>query len=245
MNGCNVGVELEVENYHGYDAPAAWKVVGEAMLLNGAEFVLRKPLSGDKLVAAVTGLCKGLTTETFTQRCSTHIHIDVRELNHLERMKFITAYVIFEPLLLSLIDPDRVGNVFCLPVSHSVGLEEALIKLSQNKIEFEDIGLGGYKYGAMNIASVNNLGSLEFRALHGTGSAKEILNWIELHTLIKKYAMSYEGSPADMLTDVSAKGCVGFAEEVFGDLTKQFRDIDWLVYSGVRSAQYFAFTGDW
>lgn len=245
MNGCNVGVELEMENYTGYKPPNTWNVVGEAMLRNGAEFVLNEPLSGDKLKKAITDMCKGLTTETFTQRCATHIHIDVRDLNHLQRMKFITAYTIFEPLLLSLIDPERVGNVFCLPICHSEGLEEALIKLSTNELAFDDIYMEDYKYGAMNIASVANLGSLEFRALHGTGSAKEILNWIELHTLIKQWAVAYKGSPADMLTEVSAKGCVGFCELVFGGLSKQFRNTDWLVYEGVRSAQYFAFTGDW
>ena len=245
MNNCNVGVELEMENYNGNNPPEEWKVVGEAMLINGAEFVLRRPLRGDKLVKAITSMCAGLTTEKFTQRCSTHIHVDVRDMNHLERMKFITTYTIFEPLLLSLINPDRVGNVFCLPISHSVGLEEALVGLSNGELQFRDIDLNGYKYGAMNIASVNNLGSLEFRALHGTGDAKEILNWIELHTLICKWSLAYKGTPADMMTEVSAKGCVGFANEVFGDLVKQFKDIDWLVYEGVRSAQYFAFTGDW
>lgn len=245
MNGCNVGVELEVENYGGYNPPNAWKVVGEAMLRNGAEFVLKEPLSDAKLKKAIIDMCEGLTTETFTQRCSTHIHVDVRGLSHLERMKFITTYTIFEPLLLSLINPERVGNVFCLPICHSEGLEGALIKLSTNDLAFDDIYMEDYKYGAMNIASVNNLGSLEFRALHGTGSAKEILNWIELHTRIKQWSLAYKGSPADMLTEVSAKGCVGFCESVFGELSGQFRDVDWLVYEGVRSAQYFAFTGDW
>lgn len=245
MNGCKVGVELECENFKGYRPTREWEVVGEAMLLNGAEFVLRKPLSDNNLRMAVEDLCGGLTKERFTQRCSTHIHVDVSELSHYERMKFITLYTIFEPLILTRINEDRVGNVFCLPISHSVNLEETLIGLATSEITFEDINIGDYKYGSINLASVNRLGSLEFRALHGTGDAQEILEWIDLHTLIKKFSMEFDGTPADMVTLMSVEGATEFCKKVWGDYTDTFKEVDYLMYQGVRNAQYFAFTGRW
>jgi hypothetical protein len=245
MNGCKVGIEVEVEEYSGLTNLKDWAVVGEAMLINGAEFVLREPLAGAKLSSAVKTLCGKLTTEVFTQRCSVHIHVDVREFTHLERMKFITLYTMFEPLLMTLLKEGREGNVFCLPIAHSHQMEEALIKLSTGVWDFDDIGMNNYKYGSINLASVSRLGSLEFRALHGTGDADEILRWVRLHTAIAKFAKKFKGTPADMVTSMSITGTEEMCVAVLGDDAIYVNDADALLYKGARNAQFFAYTGNW
>ena len=242
-----VGIEIECEGADNVIKHPQWAVTHDGSLQNGLEYVLAKPLAGDTLSKAVHDLCGKFTTEKFSQRCSTHIHIDVRGMSHVQRFNFITLYVMFEKVILSLVNEDRVGNLFCIPVFDSVATEEVLGQLASNELSFEGLSLEEWKYAGMNLASVNKLGSLEFRSLHGTRNPEEILNWVDVHVKLKEYAMTEGLTPSKIILDSSISGHLGLFKKVLGDTAEQFkgfgiqRDIE----SGVSVAQYFAFTGDW
>tara|TARA_R110000851_G_scaffold274304_1_gene426922 strand:+ start:78 stop:821 length:744 start_codon:yes stop_codon:yes gene_type:complete len=244
---CKVGVEIECEGVEDVKEHPLWKFEREEMLRGGAEYVLRSPLKGASLKRAVIEMTKLLDVEKFTQRCSTHIHIDVRDMNRVQRMNFITLYIMFERVLLSLVEENRVGNLFCLPAFDSNSLEEVLYDVAIKNLELKDLSLEGWKYSAINLASIGRLGSLEFRALHGTKDPKEIMNWIDLHLCMQEYAMGEGLTPESIAIASSAKGFTGIFEEVFGELSKQFvhLDLEELIREGVQIVQFYAFTGDW
>jgi len=242
-----VGIEIECEDVPSVIKVPEWKVTEDGSLRDGIEYVLAKPLAGDDLKAALDKLCGKFTTEKFSQRCSTHIHIDVRGMTHTQMFNFITLYVMFERVILSLVNEMRVGNLFCLPVFDSVATEEVLGQLANKELSFNDLDLDEWKYAGMNLASVRKLGSLEFRSLHGTANAEEILNWVNVHIKLKEYAMTEGLTPDNIILDSSISTHAGLFTKVMGEYTAQFgtlglhKDIE----AGVRIAQYFAFTGDW
>lgn len=242
-----VGVEIECENARHPLQVDGWNDVGEAMLINGREYVLWEPLSGQALVDAVTNMCNAFKKEKFTQRCSTHIHIDVRDLTEVQMFNMITYYVIFERILLDFIAPERNGNVFCLPLYDAIGTEEILIRMSGDKGAFKRIRLDEAKYGSINLASPARLGSLEFRALEGTKDPVRLLNWINLHLCLKKAALVEGLTPDQIVLNMSVEGPEAMLRGVFGVKAGllNINNLEERMFEGVRNAQYFAFNGDW
>lgn len=246
-----VGVEIECENVERLIPDDYFRHVHEAMLVDGAEYVLREPLMEPELSNAITGLMDKFTDEAFSQRCSTHIHIDVREMSRVQLFNFITLYVMFEHVILKLVKEDRVGNLFCLPVFDSHATEAILIELAIKAVDIKELRMDDWKYSAINLASVAKLGSLEFRALHGTKSPVELINWIGVHKKLAEYAMKEELTPDKLIMESSVGGNTEEFKLVMGELFPVFSDIltdeelDGLIYKGVRNAQYFAFSGDW
>lgn len=242
-----IGVEVEVENAQALPRLKYWDVVGEAMLKNGAEYVLRKPLSGESLTKAMDELYDKFTAERFTQRCGTHIHVDIQPMSRVELFNFITLYVVFEPLILKLLQEERVGNCFAVPVADSVGIQDYLIDAAKGYIDLRNLGLQDAKYGAINLASIGRLGSLEFRALHGTGDKYEVLDWIDVYRNMYSYATTEGLTPDKIISEGSIKGQMWLFEQVgLKDLNVlSVFQVEDLMYEGVRNAQFFAFSGDW
>lgn len=242
-----VGIEIECENVNEAIRDPDWRPEHEGMLVGGMEYVLKAPLEGEQLTKSVRRFCKKFTTEVFTQRCSTHIHIDVRGMNKTQLFNFITLYVCFEKVILSLVDEQRVGNLFCLPTYESTTVEDVLCEIVRGELRFEDLHLNGWKYSGMNLASIGRLGSLEFRSLHGTSDPDELLTWIGVHLCLQKYAMKDGLTPDQIIMESSFKGSEIFTKEVFDGFFKLFKELDLfdLVQEGVRNAQYFAFAGEW
>ncbi len=242
-----IGVEIECEGVEKAKRHLMWRVDHEPMLKGGVEYVLKKPLQGVALSTSVYELTSLMKEEVFTQRCSTHIHVNVNDMNRVQKMNFITLYIMFERVLLSLVEESRVGNVFCLPVFDSNSVENVLCSIAEKEVGLEDLGLDHWKYSAINLASIGRLGSLEFRALHGTKDPVEIMNWVNLHLRMKAYAGGLGVTPETLVMDSSAKGFVGLFKEVFGDLAEQFEhlNLEELILDGMHTVQYYAFTGDW
>jgi hypothetical protein len=222
-------------------------VVNEPMLQGGVEYVLKKPLKGKALEEAVNNLCDKLDVEKFTQRCSTHIHLDVRDMNLTQIMNLVTVYVCFERIILSLVQEERVGNLFCLPVYDSLAVEDILIEVAKGTKDIYKLPLEGWKYCSINLASIGRLGSLEFRSLHGTKDPDEILRWIGVHQKLYAYAMTEGLTPDQIIMNTSVKGGATFFKEVMGEMSEHFEGLDLnnLVELGMRNAQYFAFSGEW
>ncbi len=246
-----VGVEIECENVEHVIPDDYFKYVHEAMLVNGAEYVLRQPLVEPELSNAITGLLGKFTDEVFSQRCSTHIHIDTRDMTRTQLFNFITLYVMFEYVILKLVKEERVGNLFCLPVFDSHATEAILIELAVKAVDIKELRMDDWKYSSINLASVAKLGSLEFRSLHGTKDPVELINWINVHKKLAEYAMKEGLTPDKLIMESSVGGNTEEFKLVMDELFPLFSNIltegelDRLIYKGVRNAQYFAFSGDW
>lgn len=201
-----VGLELE---YEGLTLPPSelfknssrWTVTDDGSLriidgLPAAEFIFSAPLCGKDLTLALVELQDALTKlpkpPMLSKRTSTHVHLDVRNLNLDQLLYFLITYIIIEKVLFNWVGNDRETSNFCLPFYHAEGeiFEQfnketfshpaSLIQLSHHTNK---------RYNALNITALNKYGSLEFRHLPGTIDIPKIKTWINLILRLKQWAM--------------------------------------------------------
>lgn len=157
------GVEVELEecSIHSSEVAAKWWSVKEDNSLrshtgSSMELVFVEPLGGADAVAAVgelVGLLKELKP-TCSDRCGTHVHVDVRGMEQQHYRMFVAAAMFVEPLLLAMFASARSENAFCLPAYKCVVPN---------------------KYRGVNLATTTTYGSVEFRMFPSTRGGEELI----------------------------------------------------------------------
>lgn len=201
----------------------------------------------------------------FSHRTSIHVHVDVRDMNPNDLFSFLYNYIIFERLMFRWIQEqsgiDRSESPFCVPyycspdeytgvLSDLLDLErvynktigdtdgDEIMAMEQVQNSIHHIFSRGPRYLAVNFSSLLNMGTLEFRQLHGTDNPDVILKWIHLILHLKRHALENREPPEYTLMRISADPNA-YLQQVFGSLWEEleFPDTQWLLYSGVRKAQ--------
>jgi hypothetical protein len=204
-NSDGIGVEVELENinyfYHDNELPQIygfWKTVEDGSLRDGTEFIFDGPLKGANITAALDVLSdfldkyrKNGKPVQVSERCSVHIHLDVREIEEPQLINLILIYMFFERLLFHYINPTRSKNNYCRPLTDSV-FKYTLNKLkSQNSSGYslssiiQFVKMECDKYSALNILPITKYGSVEFRHHHGTTNMSDVKDWINIILSIK------------------------------------------------------------
>ena len=260
-----MGVEIEVERadrrFIDIRNHPFWSVTEEPMLRNnGREFIFATPLFGQDLVDALEffdqtiGEAKHDNPDSFefNHRTSVHAHIDVRDMEPEELFRMLMYYVIFERLLFDWIHRvsgiDRSENPFCIPYFNSaddyIGLLNTLNKMNRYpdpEVAIRDHLLApAQRYSAVNFASLDQFGTLEFRQLHGTHEYDVIMFWIQVIQNLKRAAKKYQIDPDQLLAHVSGIGPREFLREVFPEnheTLMEMPDVEWEIMLGVRRAQ--------
>jgi hypothetical protein len=212
-----LGIECEIENlYETVSRPVYWNITEDGSLRNhGYEFVSH-PIRASSAEQALTDLFRAIArynTAHYTERTSTHIHVNVRTLTLSQLESLVLTYMVFERAIYKWIGHDRENNIFCVPL-HSIHLTNNLCSSLQN-IE----ALHWTKYTGLNLAPILQKGTIEFRHLYGTNDVGTIMTWINLLLSLKKYAL--RNNPVDVIARINTLNNVsdyyGFCQEVFGD----------------------------
>lgn len=193
-------VGVEVELYYKPFFTNLWESVSDGSLrgVSGVEYRFTQPMFGTDIIKALDEIdehANGLP-DLFDTDCSTHIHIDVRDMNYEQLAAFIQYWVIFEMVFFRVFAPNRINNNFCVPVSKAHGQEVSLSNLYKALIvggEHLIFSTSG-RYSALNIQSILNTGSLEFRLFNGSCDKEELLLWINSLLCLKKQALEYNGA---------------------------------------------------
>lgn len=192
-----IGIELEVElcpNTFNFDY--FWTETVDYSLRNYGKEYISIPLRAKQIPYAIEYLKEVLSSSNpsyeFSNRCSTHIHLNVKDFT-VDRLKvFLLLYSIFEKHFFNIAGSKRETNIFCVPLYKTEELE---------KIEcfLDDITIWN-KYSALNLGCVlgspdnQKIGTVEFRHLYGTLDTDILYPWInsiiELRMASLKY--SYE-----------------------------------------------------
>lgn len=154
-SNCLFGIEIELEEavlgdfqaqYWGAKDDGSLRTVGRGR--HSLELVLVQPLGGKDLELALgelRALIAALSPKC-SDRCSVHVHMDVRDLELSTYHILVALSMYVEPVLFSLVkSEDREENAFCLP---------------SYKIVRPD------KYRGVNVAATAAYGSIEYR-MHG------------------------------------------------------------------------------
>ena len=175
-----VGIEVELENLRDLSNAPFWNVVADHSLRNnGAEFV-SVPVSGKNIDAALASLRnileKNMGYET-SVRCSTHVHINVSDLDRGQLHMLIALYACFEKLLFSLHDERRIHNPYCYPLTY---LRNINTITARNNLEY-------MKYCALNTGHLSDYGTVEFRHMEGLESVEKLERWIQIIQKLVQY----------------------------------------------------------
>lgn len=222
--GGDYGIEIEIEGENLPLEITGWKIEEDPSLRGDfpnskAEYVLPRPLNLDAIPGRLELINTAMKTykskPKFSYRCSTHVHRNVQELTKAELAAFLYTSVLVEPFMELFVDEDRIANRFALRFRDSTFTLDVIARFCEGG-SFEHIHIGnGYRYASVNLDSVRNYGSVEFRMLHGTVDAKEIFNWVSLIDCIYKFSL--RKTPKD-IQKAFLKG--DFLSQVFGDLHK-------------------------
>ena len=227
----DVGIEIELEGRNLPQGYAGQSVNGVTWVWHndgslrapggrepgGSEYVLSQPCDVADVRPLVTNLFdyikKSRGEIVNSTRCSTHVHLNMRSVKLPQLAAFVALWGVFEDSLSNFCGGHRSGNHFAMRMSDSHAAVTAW---------FEAFKTGNFefsrerRYLALNPACLATFGSLEVRTGGGVDNADEVVEWVEMLTKLKTYALKI-ADPSTIGADFSAYGVDGFAERVFGE----------------------------
>jgi Putative amidoligase enzyme len=174
------GAELEIEDINLVKSlPAGVDVVDDNSLRNGGREFLTGPRHLEDCVSVLANIHKGIQTgnKKFTERTSTHVHVNVMYYTQEQVKTLLYLYSIFEPLTFNFVGEARKKNIHCVPLEYTT-----MHALFKRPIDF--IASRWHKYSALNLKPLSSLGTVEFRHLEGTDDVERFEAWLKfLRTL--------------------------------------------------------------
>lgn len=198
------GVEIELENLGEVSHPRFqyWSSKEDGSLRNGGiEYVCSSPWGGRDLYNAAIEIDSFLFNNTpdETWRCSTHVHVDVRDMTEEEVKKMILAYLFYERPLFRCSGFHRYRNNFCVALGFA---QEYIDILSDNwnKENFlSHIVVNWNKYTAMNLCPMSSFGSIEFRISEAKWRKGRLIRLVNRFLSLKEVAKGFEGTDEEFL----------------------------------------------
>lgn len=261
----DLGVEIELENLEEFNKYPLkhhfWHVTEDGSLRNyGREFILchmehgklggqLSPIRGKDFVDALDDwakwhkkYCEVAEPPQATKRTSIHVHVDVRGMDVEEIGKFILLYATFEPTLFKILNNGREEDIYCTPFAlnfQGKARASRLINNHSQKGEVYESLNKSQKYESMNLRSILQRGSIEFRIHHGTTDTEEILRWVNILLILRRAAMDEDIQLIDYPVHASNLGLINFVGNVFKEYIHIIADHldEELLLSGVRQAQ--------
>lgn len=240
-----VGIEIETEtknrdNYPDgfleqdrdgrWTAPSLkyWDVHVDGSLRDfGLEYVLKQPLMVDKEVplaleefATKTAKVKFIKDSVTT---SVHVHVNMLNETFITMGNFFTLYCLFENLLIRYSGPDRLSNLFCLPICDAEDTYKNMVTMMQaaeaRNYRKMFLSEANVKYAALNVSAFRNFGSVEIRSFRGETDTKLISNWVNILYKIMVFARKAANPKEIMLQWKERQG--KFVSDVFNDQYKE------------------------
>lgn len=254
------GVELEIEHNDSsaFRKSKNWTIVSEGSI-SGYEAVLSRPMQGKDLYLALmdADACfnsMGDLSEAFSERTSTHIHVNILDMTFTQLLNFICLGVLFEKVLFKYVAPHRSNNHFCWAVGDCPAIIDRLLAVikvyNKNALNLgtkvsdalaSNFEIHSAKYAGINLSSIDRYGSLEFRMHQGTSDITSIIRWINVLGTIKNYAMLPNLSPTNILETKESQGIGSIFKHVLGRYQGllNYPNVEDDILYGARLAQDF------
>lgn len=204
-----IGIEIELEHVkiHGHTAPWITKE-DHSLKKNGLEFTLLTYHN-----YAEESIAKLLTNikSKATSRCGIHVHINALDMTLNEIKVMLMYYMVFERALYAY-SGKRWKNIFCVP------MREWCVSL-----DYDNLLVMGHlwqKYSGLNLLTLKQFGTIEFRQMIGTTNPSYIQGWIEMIVALKK--ASRGKNPLEVAEEIgmmnSTSGYWHLMKTIFGNL---------------------------
>ncbi len=224
-----IGLEVELEHIPRSDyknlSESTWRVCDDGSLKDSGKEFVTIPIKFKYLEMELNRLFSGLSKPLVSTRCSTHVHINVREMTTEELGVFILLYSIFERAFYRF-SGDRWNSNFCIPLFASPYYPKRLLKhLFNEKISPREFEISWYKYLGFNVCPIIGSdgsgvqGTVEFRHMEGTTDPKYIINWINLIVSLKLASKRFnlETMKGILLTMNADSSYISLTQSIFGE----------------------------
>ena len=197
------GMECEIESIKSpSDAYAGFTTTTDGSLRNhGYEFI-SAPLDKETLLGAFKNLHATLQyydkSDAFSNRTSTHVHINCRTLTPEQTRQLVLFYALFEEFFFSFVDPVRRSNIHCVPLT-----ETFLPSVYRNNLN--SMIDHWHKYTALNLIPLTKLGTIEFRHLQGTDNEEVTTQWLSCLERLWNLAQKDKISAAALTDEATLK----------------------------------------
>lgn len=232
----DIGLEVETESKTEYIPPkmSFWGVHADNSLRDfGIEYVLKQPLDYEDNFKKALEEFKDKTKEIkFIQdsvTTSVHVHLNILNDNFITLGNFLTAYTLTENLLIRFSGEDRLSNLFCLPIVDAEeiveNMVEMMVHISKNNFSKMGFSIDQTKYGAINLSSIQNYGSIELRSFKGTTDTDLIYTWVGILYRLLQFARTPGLYPPHIIMSTKDKG-TKVLEEIFGPFRDTIKHVD-------------------
>jgi hypothetical protein len=215
-----LGIEIEVEGIHYVEAfQYYWKHKADGSLRNNGVEYASIPLRADQVEYALNHwneLIIKNNNPQFSQRTSTHIHLNVRDMTWEEIENMVLLYMIFERHFFLQTNQDREHSIFCVPLYKTD-------KAAQLQ-PIECCSSYWNKYAALNLCTILGgespmFGTIEFRHMHGTSDPDVLIPWINNILRLKAQALHMQpGEVRKLLETINTTSeYLGLYTQIFGE----------------------------
>lgn len=249
------GVEIEAE---GHNLPTNldrnfWRTDIDGSLKSGFaafEYVMPLPLNLKGVRKSLDYLAESykdnMSEVIDTIMSGVHVHVNVQQFTMKQLYTFITMYFVLDELLVNFCGPSRQGNHFCLRAKDAEWIIHELLVSAKTK-NLKNLNTENIRYCTCNLFSLFKYGSVEFRAMRGTGDLDTIYDWVCILDKVKNASLKFN-NPRDVIVAMSDKGERNFIKFVLGDYAEFFLNVekwDEMVREGIYMVQPLAFSIDW
>lgn len=257
-NGELYGLELELEGRNvAMDGAAVrgWTQHRDGSLRGESiEYVFANPAPYEDSQARVKSLFKKFHENKValrnSYRCSTHMHINMGDKPVSKLFNMFVVFTIIEELLEAhMAGEGREGNLFCLMNRDA----EQTIKLFSDSLEAQSFAAfhNDLRYAAMNLASLNKFGTVEFRSMRGADDAESVQIWLTMLHELYDFVVNKMAGPVELIESMSRLGhrewlANIFSEDVLRRLLETWgeRDLSASLYEGARLVQVLCYRWD-
>lgn len=264
----DVGIEIELEGtalptqghlerIQGQRTGAHWRVIRDGSLRNGGlEYVLSSPANIDEVPFLADGLWdvfKQLsTTLEVSNRCSTHVHVNMSNRKINEISSVLALWLVFEEALINWCGETRKSNHFCLSARESPQVAKGWLSFltTGEHPTSEDY----YKYASVNLAALSKFGSLEFRCGAGAKDPSMVKDWTKFLYFMCRYAMISYKNPTSLAYSLSEEGGLAIFKKIcdqadlplfYSQVLNTTPDFSKTCLAGFRNAQPFVMGIRW
>ena len=197
-----LGFEIELEGIHGGNWPRnieGWARKDDGSLRNGKEYIFNGPQSGDEALASLRAMASRMAEVGVdpTFRCSTHVHLDVRDFNWDQYERTILLYMVFEDMFFDHCQPYRRHSNFCVPFQSNDWLSQYFGQrvIGCDSFAHKFAHLQSWpKYSGLNLQVTTSFGSIEFRGSHATVDEAELIGLAQRMLYLKKFVVEDESA---------------------------------------------------
>lgn len=196
----------------------------------GCEFTFRNPMYGADVCAALRSLMAVARDNKFktSLRTGIHVHMDARDISRHQLLGLLAYYIIFEPAIYAWVGEDRHANNFCVPwfkyegaVDQAANILDYMRRYTLNDgVRNQDVIAvcdSFHRYGGLNLKSLVEYGSIEFRQLPTRVEYDYVRDWINILMSLKKAALDVPESTMTIIDQLNRRGLDETGRVIFGE----------------------------